>query len=399
MATFSASTIAGVNSDLLFPALRGGSYHVLTRTDDTYAIQYDDDGLPGSNWIVTFHSDASNFDYDLIFHEPIAGTFHEITLSNGVTTLARWITLEDAELSHVDNTDLPNQVVGSDPVVYHSEGGDDVLVTHGTQRADLVGNGGDDTFRIGNVAYHSTIDGGQGYDTIAVREDVLLWTPDITNVEALTFASLSDVTVTFYGLYLGQSYQQLTEQLHVTGDSHSNGLIFTPSSLGVPVHFNLSDFTFTNWNSAVDKIQIEGHINDDTLTGSAVTDHIDGKAGEDVIKGGLGRDFLTGGGDHDIFDFDSIKESGRGGAHRDKILDFQRGVDDIDLRTIDAKTGGGNQKFDFIGKQDFHDQKGELRYADHGSKVTVQGDVNGDGKADFEIWVKAGALHADDFYL
>jgi hypothetical protein len=29
----------------------------------------------------------------------------------------------------------------------------------------------------------------------------------------------------------------------------------------------------------------------------------------------------------------------------------------------------------------------------------VQGDVNGDGKADFEILVKAGALGAGDFIL
>ncbi|MGH6735212.1 MAG: hypothetical protein ACRECX_03925 [Methyloceanibacter sp.] len=46
-----------------------------------------------------------------------------------------------------------------------------------------------------------------------------------------------------------------------------------------------------------------------------------------------------------------------------------------------------------------HDKKGELRYEDKGSKVIVQGDINGDGKADFEIFVKVGFLSAADFLL
>jgi hypothetical protein len=67
---------------------------------------------------------------------------------------------------------------------------------------------------------------------------------------------------------------------------------------------------------------------------------------------------------------------------------------------IDAKTGvDGNQKFAFIGTDGFSGEKGELRYKDLGAEVIVQGDVNGDGKADFEILVKAGKLDAGDFLL
>lgn len=51
------------------------------------------------------------------------------------------------------------------------------------------------------------------------------------------------------------------------------------------------------------------------------------------------------------------------------------------------------------GAQGFHDAKGELRYIDKGATVIVQGDVNGDGKADFEIFVKAAALAKGDFLL
>ena len=108
---------------------------------------------------------------------------------------------------------------------------------------------------------------------------------------------------------------------------------------------------------------------------------------------------LFGGAGRDDFDFNKLLESKTGGQ-RDIIQDFQRLRDDIDLRVIDAEKGvGGNQKFDFIAKQAFSGTKGELRYKDLGSKVIVQGDVNGDGRADFEILVKTGALSQGDFLL
>jgi hypothetical protein len=43
--------------------------------------------------------------------------------------------------------------------------------------------------------------------------------------------------------------------------------------------------------------------------------------------------------------------------------------------------------------------KGELRYIDNGKTCLVQADVDGNGKADFEILVKAGALAKVDFLL
>ena len=60
----------------------------------------------------------------------------------------------------------------------------------------------------------------------------------------------------------------------------------------------------------------------------------------------------------------------------------------------------GNQDFHFIKKHDFHDHKGELRYKVKDGDAYVQGDVNGDGKADFAIVVEhVSKLKADDFDL
>jgi len=55
----------------------------------------------------------------------------------------------------------------------------------------------------------------------------------------------------------------------------------------------------------------------------------------------------------------------------DRVDDFKRGQDRIDLSGIDAKSGGGNQAFKFIGKQGFHDEKGELRFAKKAGFVVV----------------------------
>jgi Ca2+-binding RTX toxin-like protein len=133
--------------------------------------------------------------------------------------------------------------------------------------------------------------------------------------------------------------------------------------------------------------------------GGKGSDKITGNEVNNILTGGLGKDTLNGGVGADDFDFNTISES-KVGSNRDYISHFQRGADDIDLKTIDAKSGvAGNNTFKWIGANGFHKVKGELHYKDLGASCLVQGDVNGDGKADFEILVKAGALGSGDFLL
>jgi Ca2+-binding RTX toxin-like protein len=134
---------------------------------------------------------------------------------------------------------------------------------------------------------------------------------------------------------------------------------------------------------------------------------LSGGAGGDILTGGLGRDVMTGGLGSDTFDFNLFRETGKSAATRDVILDFQHGFDHIDLSGLDAKGGvGGNQAFKFIAAQAFHHVKGELHYTkvnlggtSH-DKTIVEGDLNGDGKADFQIELKGLlALTKGDFIL
>lgn len=145
---------------------------------------------------------------------------------------------------------------------------------------------------------------------------------------------------------------------------------------------------------------INGSSSGDLIEGFGGADALFGNGGADWLIGGFGKDRLSGGSDVDVFDFNSKLEAGKG-AGRDVILDFERLFDWIDLRTIDAKSDvGGNQAFKWIGKQGFHGTAGELRFVKKAGYVLVEGDIDGNGKADFQIQVDGlGALSRADFIL
>ena len=112
--------------------------------------------------------------------------------------------------------------------------------------------------------------------------------------------------------------------------------------------------------------------------GNDVANRLDGGKGNDVFTGGLGND---------TFVFNDL-----GGT--DRITDFARGADKIDLSGIDAVAGTGkNDAFTFIGDSAFTNHAGEARtYVQNGVNF-LAGDVNGDGVADFVI--NLGTVHVD----
>ncbi len=149
-----------------------------------------------------------------------------------------------------------------------------------------------------------------------------------------------------------------------------------------------------------------GGLGNDKLLGDAGNDILKGDAGNDILIGGANKDTMTGGAGLDDFDFDKVTEIGIGGT-RDRITDLVHVQDDIDLSTIDAKAGvSGNNSFKFIGAQAFHNVTGELHYfrinatGTANDKTIVEGDINGDGRADFQIELTGlKTLSAGDFIL
>lgn len=152
---------------------------------------------------------------------------------------------------------------------------------------------------------------------------------------------------------------------------------------------------------------LKGAGGNDTLNGGSGNDALVGGSGNDRIIGGLNTDKLTGGVGADTFVFDSLNASPTGSAS-DDVLDFNKSqADRIDLSAIDAITGGSNNAFHLTGSNGtaaFSHKgaasAGELRYFTSNSHTYVQGDVNGDGVADFQIDLAGSiALRAIDFIL
>ncbi|HEX8655261.1 MAG TPA: calcium-binding protein [Allosphingosinicella sp.] len=136
----------------------------------------------------------------------------------------------------------------------------------------------------------------------------------------------------------------------------------------------------------------------DTLRGNSGADYLDGGDGDDLLVGGAGADIFDGGAGADTYRI-GYYESGTG-TDADTVASFASG-DLIDVAGWDANiTTGGDQAFSFVGASAFTNTAGELRAASNGTNTIVQGDINGDSTADFEI-VVAGAvtLAGSDFIL
>ncbi|HTV69819.1 MAG TPA: calcium-binding protein [Rhizobiaceae bacterium] len=226
--------------------------------------------------------------------------------------------------------------------LYGGSGNDTLFSGSGNDR--LSGDDGHDSYRISEVGDRVLEHFGEGTDTV-----------EITGIDYTLPANVENLTM-FFGFAV---------------DGTGNALANTMS----------------------------GNNSINVLKGLSGNDVLDGIGGDDRLVGGTGKDTMTGGPGRDDFDFDLTGESVVG-TNRDVIMDFQRGLDDIDLSTIDANTTlGGNQAFAFRASLAFSKVAGQLRFIDQGNTCLVQGDVNGDGKADFEISVNVATLGAGDFVL
>lgn len=135
---------------------------------------------------------------------------------------------------------------------------------------------------------------------------------------------------------------------------------------------------------------INGTGNDlnNVIGGNSGANVLDGAGGNDTITGGGGTDTLTGGAGNDTFVYNSINDSPVGSG--DTITDFTsapgEGSDDqIDLSGIDANTStSGDQAF-AISLTGAAANSIWVSNDVTGHEWVLQGDVNGDGVADFEI--------------
>lgn len=256
--------------------------------------------------------------------------------------------------------------------VVHGEEGNDLFEVN-SEQSKYHGDSGNDTFR--STGFNNYFNGGSGVDTISY----VLQDDDRDQAGQGVEIDLADGTA-----YINSDQiEDLISIENATGTDSADD-IYGSSARNVLRGEDGNDL-------------LDGRSGNDDLYGGRGNDDLYGGSGADDLIGGLGSDYLKGGSGADLFVFDSIRESVVGG-NRDIIADFRASEDDlVDLSGIDANTlRGGNQEFDFIGGSRFTKEAGELRFVNG----VVQGDVNGDGRADFEIrMVGVTKMYDTDFVL
>jgi Ca2+-binding RTX toxin-like protein len=139
---------------------------------------------------------------------------------------------------------------------------------------------------------------------------------------------------------------------------------------------------------------LNGGTGDDTLNGGIGNDTLSGGRGADHLQGLNGTDDLKGGADGDVFAFRNVADSPTGFGP-DRILDMQRGLDQIDISSILP----GNATF--VGNGAFAGGRtASVRFGKSAGLVTLQADTDGNGSADFHVEVHGvTGLSAADLIL
>ncbi|HEY0013386.1 MAG TPA: M10 family metallopeptidase C-terminal domain-containing protein, partial [Allosphingosinicella sp.] len=176
---------------------------------------------------------------------------------------------------------------------FHGNDGANGFITGGG--GDKVyGHGGDDRFEMGTAA--AIVDGGEGTDLLFLRSTGGFLRPDGNG------DGLADMAGAMPGSW--------------TVDLASGTLSDGYGSSG----------TIANIEN------VTGSAAADTITGNDGANALNGGAGHDRIVGAGGADTLTGGAGGDRFVYGAVSDSTA--AARDRILDFQSGVDLLDVSAL-----------------------------------------------------------------
>ena len=307
---------------------------------------------------------------------------------------------------------------GGNEDVIRAGGGDDRLVG-GNHDDALHGEAGNDLLFGGPAT--DFIDGGEGIDTISysdaaagvsvrlhvtrAQQTGVAGLDTVRNVENIIGSRHGD---SLEGSSIANRLDGLAGNDSLRGHSGDDVLL---AGAGDDLLFGGHGSDRLDGGDGHDRLY--GDILRDIVVGGAGDDHLDGGEGTDALQGGDGNDRLSGGSEHDAltggaggdtFLFDDDHSAATRPA-ADRIADFTRADGDlINLRGIDAMsaTPDADDDFSFIGTQVFSGNGigGELRAVSARGDTFIEGDVDGNGVADFVIRL-AGvhALQATDFVL
>jgi Ca2+-binding RTX toxin-like protein len=378
------------------------------RGDDRFNLETGDDLIDGGAGMDTAWLSFMNSNTGIEF----ALTDHmTVVTSDGTKTL---LSIEAVQLLGSEFADVITGGHGNDLLI--GLDGDDRIA--GGAGADLLHGGLGNNILTGGAGADefSYTDSLPGYDVITdfnrAEGDKLLWTADADFTGRIETEWLFSI-----GAYrpdlANQGQLVLTENGDGTYTLTAYHFWATGPSAQVQLNTSVTAADFVGVRAAPVPGPTEGRDNFVGTQGADVVDLLggddfyNGLGGDDIISGGAGRDILTGGDGEDIFRFGSVGDTPTPGATGDPMLDhlnaantadvikdFAVGFDLIDLSAIDADTTSeGDQGFTLV-EQFTGQTAGELRIVgpaydathEFSSALTLlQGDVDGDGVADFTI--------------
>ena len=332
-----SDTLNGGTGDDLLDGGTGADSMAGGADDDTYIVDHELD-------VVV---EAFNAGYDQV----IASVTHSLT-----TDVERLTLSGTADINGTGNM-LANRLDGN-AGANTLDDGDLNFVFLGGQADSLYGGAGNDTLIGGGGA--DLLDGGLGADSMS------------GGIDGDTYVVNDTLDVVFEEADAGYDRVLASVSFTLAADVEWLSLSGTGSINGTGnASANRLD------GNAVANI-LDGGEGSDSLYGLGGNDTLIGGGAGDRLEGGLGADSMTGGLGKDQFVFRSAAE-----ANGDVITDFSAVEGDrLDLRRIDAHAGvAGDQAFLWIGDAAFTSVARQLRF----SGEVLQGDVNGDGGADFAI--------------
>ncbi|MCW5752002.1 MAG: hypothetical protein KIT81_12720, partial [Alphaproteobacteria bacterium] len=391
--TFDVISLAAASSS-------GQFYDLLFAGEDLVRIGPDETFIYGGSGADTFFGDGRSNTYlleDLADRivEPANGGEHDVAVTEyGATGELLSFTLGAGRLAGIEflsyEGDARVRVVGNGAANRVYAGDDNDTVSGGGGNDTLSGYDGDDSLSGG--AGDDLLDGGAGRDTLlgGAGHDTIVTIGPGTRIDG----GAGDDHVTINGFLAGDGADT------VLGGA-GNDTIFSGTSgngrlLGGAGNDSISSFYELGANT------LDGAAGNDTLDADGASDRLLGGAGDDLLSGiglldgGIGNDRITAGsgatvnagaGD-DIVQFSGAGITAHGGTGRDlfvidgltrtsnRILDFRRGEDRLDISDFIYNAGLGGQGFEDLvqsGALTFESSAGGLllRLSAGGSTVEV----------------------------